>query len=138
VKESTSSSDFLKRTAFAALWTGIVLGLAVAWKWGWHTGAGFVLALAWGLGNFAVLAAILTVATQPSGVRVGHLVGLVAVKLIGLYGIAAWVLLSGWVSLPAFVAGFSWTLAVTVLRALGSLTVKAKLNHQPKGKERVP
>ena len=113
------------------------MGMAVAWKWGWDAGAGFVLALVWGLGNFAVLAAILTVATHPSRVRVGRLVGLVALKLIGLYGVAAWVLLYQWVSLPAFVAGFSWTLAVTVLRALGSLTVKTKLNRQPKGKERV-
>jgi hypothetical protein len=128
VKESTSKPDvFLRRTALAALWTGLVLGSGVAWRWGWDAGAGFVLALIWGLANFAVLAAILKLVTEPSGVRVGPLVGLVAVKLIGLYGFAAWVLFRGWVPIPAFVAGFSWILAVTVLRALGTLTV-AKRN----------
>ena len=105
----------------------MVLGLAVAWRWGWDAGAGFVLGLMWGLASFAVLAGILRIATDTSGIRVGPLVGLVAIKLIGLYGLAGWFLFQGWVPLLAFVAGFSWILAVTVLRALGGLTV-AKRN----------
>jgi hypothetical protein len=124
VKESTSQPDLLRRTAVVAAWTGIVLGLAVAWRWGWTAGTGFVLALGWSLANFAVLAAILKTATHPEGVRVGRLALWIVLKLVGLYGLAIWVLVHRWFPLAAFAAGFSWPLAVGFLRAVGSLVVR--------------
>lgn len=124
MKESTSGSDFLIRTALAAVWSGLVLGLAVAWRWGWDAGSGFVLALFWGLANFAVLAAILKAATTPGGVRVRPTVGWILVKIVGLYGLGIWLLLHRWFPIPAFLAGFGWPLAVGLLRALGGLTAR--------------
>lgn len=137
MKESTNAPDFLKRTAFAALWTGLVAGLAVAVRWGWDTGSGFVFALLWGLANFVVLAAILKTATDPEGIKVGRLAGLVAFKLLGLYTLAIWVLFHRWFPLPAFAGGFTWTLLVGVLRALGSLTIPSGIRTRNPGKQQV-
>lgn len=137
MKESTRDPDFLKRTAIAALATGLVLGLLVAAKWGWDAGSGFVFALLWGLANFAVLAAILKTATDPEGIRVGRLAGLVALKLLGLYTLAIWVLLHRWFPLSAFAGGFTWTLLVGFLRALGSLTIQSGIRTRYPGKQQV-
>jgi hypothetical protein len=137
VKESTRTPDFLTRTAFAALGTGLVIGLALAAKWGWSTASGFVVALAWGLANFAVLAAILKTATDPDGIRVGRLAGLVALKLFGLYTLAIWILLHRWFPLGAFAGGFSWTLLVGLLRAVGSLTIPSGIRARTPGNGQV-
>ena len=118
VKESTNRPDFLKRTAMSSLVSGIFAGLVAAWVWGWATASGFVLAVFWGLANFAVLAAILKNATDPAGARVASLAGLVAIKLIGLYGVAVLVLLHRWFPVGAFAAGIGWPLAIAVLRSL--------------------
>ena len=121
VNESTSGPEFLRRTAWVALWTGIVAALAVAYRWDWRTGSGFLTALGWALANFAVLAAILTTATRPGGGSKGRLAALMAVKLIGLYGLAAVILWKRWFPILAFVGGFTWPLLVVLLRALGGL-----------------
>jgi hypothetical protein len=85
-----------------------------------------VFALGWSLANFAVLAVILRTVTDPKGVRTGRLIGWVALKIVGLYGLAVWVLLHRWFPLLAFLAGFSWPLVVVVLRALGPLVVRGR------------
>ena len=120
MKESTNSPDFLSRTALLSVWTGLLLGLAVAIRWDWETASGFVVALFWGLANFAVLAVILKTATNPDGFHTGRLAGWIALKIFGLYGLAILVLFYRWFPLAAFPAGFSWPLAVALLRALGS------------------
>lgn len=137
MKESTIAPDFLKRTAVIALWTGLVAALAVAARWGWGAGSGFLFAHLWGLANFVVLAAILRTATDADGIRVGRLAGLVAFKLLGLYTLAIWVLLHRWFPLPAFAGGFTWTLLVGTLRALGSLTVPSGIRSRNPGNQRV-
>jgi len=134
VKESTNQPDLLQRTAIAATWTGLMLGLGVALRWGWPAGTGFVLALGWALANFAVLAVILKTATNPVGVRVGRLVFWIALKLVGLYGLAIWVLVHRWFPLAAFAAGFSWPLAVGFLRAVGSLVVRTGPRRETAGR----
>ena len=114
-----------------SVWTGLVLGLAAAVLWDWQTASGFVVALFWGLANFAVLAVILKTATNPGGFHAGRLVGWIALKIIGLYGLAALVLMYRWFPLPAFVAGFSWPLAVSLLRALGSKFTRGNSRDLP-------
>jgi hypothetical protein len=96
-----------------------------------------VFALLWGLANFAVLAAILGIATDPKGIRVGPLVGLVVLKLFGLYTVAIWVLLHRWFPAAAFAGGFSWTLMVGLLRAVGSLTAKSPTGSRNPGNQQV-
>lgn len=134
VKESTSHPDLLRRIALAATWSGVVIGLGVALVWGWAAGAGFVLALAWALANFAVLAVILKTATNPDGVRVGRLAFWIALKLVGLYGFAIWVLVHRWFPLAAFAAGFSWPLMVGFLRAAGSLVIRPGPRRETAGR----
>jgi hypothetical protein len=118
VKESTNPHDFVKQTAVATLWSGILAGLVVAWQWGWSAASGFEFAVVWGLANFAVLAVILRNATRPEGARVASLAGWVALKLIGLYGLAILVLLHRWFPLGAFAVGMGWPLVIIALRSL--------------------
>jgi len=117
VKESTNSPDFLRRTGIAALISGVVVALCVAWAWGWPAGSGFVLAMLWSLGNVAVLAAILRTAINPAGIDKKRLIALTAIKLVGFYGIAVWVLVHRWFPIGAFAAGMGWPLLVGALRA---------------------
>jgi hypothetical protein len=121
VKQSTSGSGFLKRTAISVLISAIVLGIAIAWRFGWAAGAGFVAAAFWGLANFAVLGVILRTATDPGGVRRWPLVGWVLLKVFGLYGLGVLVLMAGWFPVPALAAGFGLPLVLVLLRALGTL-----------------
>ena len=116
MKESTNSPDFLRRTGIAALISGVVAALCVAWVWGWSAGSGFVLALLWSLGNVAVLAAILRTATNPTGIDKKRLIVLTVLKLVGFYGIAVWVLVHRWFPIGVFAAGMGWPLFVGVLR----------------------
>jgi hypothetical protein len=117
VKESTNSPDFIRRTGIAALVSGVVVGLCVAWVWGWPAASGFVLALLWSLGNVAVLAAIMRTAINPSGIDKKKLIGLMLLKLIGFYGAAVWILVHRWFPVGAFAAGMGWPLLVGALRA---------------------
>ena len=117
VKESTNSPDFLKRTGVAALVSGVIAGLCVAWVWGWPAGSGFVLALLWSLGNVAVLAAILRAAMNPIRIDKKKLIGLTALKLVGFYGAAIWILVHRWFPIGVFAAGMGWPLLVGALRA---------------------
>ena len=116
VKESTNSPDFLRRTGIAALISGVVAALCVAWVWGWPAGSGFMLATLWSLGNVAVLAAILRTAIHPAGINKKRLIMLTAIKLVGFYGIAVWVLVHRWFPIGVFAAGMGWPLFVGVLR----------------------
>ena len=117
VKESTNSPDFLKRTGIAALISGVIAALCVAWVWGWPAGSGFMLALLWSLGNVAVLAAILRTATHPAGIDKKRIIALTAIKLIGFYGSAIVLLIYRWFPVGAFAAGMGWPLLVGALRA---------------------
>jgi hypothetical protein len=118
VKESTSSSDFLIRTAVVSVVTGVIAGIAIAARWEWRAASGFMVALLWGLGNFGALAVILRAVTDPRGPRVGKAMAWIAIKLVGLYGVAILALAYRWFPLGAFVVGLSWPLAVGALRAL--------------------
>jgi hypothetical protein len=126
VKESTNPPDFLQKTAVATLWSGVLAGLLVAWRWDWMVASGFEFAVFWSLANFAVLAAILRNATRPEGARVASLAGWVALKLIGLYGLALLVLLHRWFPLGAFAAGMGWPLIIVVLRSLAPAAVPGR------------
>lgn len=121
MKESTSGPQFLKRSAVAALVTGVLVGLGIAWEWGWAAGSGFAASLLWGLADFGVLAAILRILTGQGPRSKTVLALLVFLKLVGLYGIAILLLWKRWFPLPAFLVGFSWPLFVLLLRALGGL-----------------
>lgn len=100
-----------------ALISGAIVGLCVAWRWGWPAGSGFVFAMLWSLGNVAVLAAILRTATNPSRIDKKKLIALTALKLIGFYGAAIWILVHRWFPVGAFAAGMGWPLLVGALRA---------------------
>jgi len=117
VKESTNSPDFLKRTAIASLVSGVIAGLCVAWVWGWPSSSGFVVGFLWSLGNIAVLAAILRMATNPAGINKRRLLGFVALKLIVFYGSAVLLLVNRWFPIGMFAAGMGWPLLVGALRA---------------------
>lgn len=121
VKERTSGPDFLVRSGLVALVTGVLVGLCVAWLWGWRSGAGFTAAVLWSLANFAVLAALLREITKREGARKGRVAGWAALKVVGLYGLGAWILFQQWFPPIAVMAGFTWPLAVVLLRSLGAI-----------------
>ena len=121
VKESTTGPTFLLRTGLVALVSGVLIGLWTAWPWGWRFGAGFTAAVLWSLGNFAALAALLREITRRGGARKGRVIGWGALKVFGLYGLGFWALYKGWFPLLSVAAGFTWPLAVVVLRSLGAL-----------------
>jgi hypothetical protein len=121
VKERTSGPDFLVRTGLVALVTGVLIGLWVAWHWGWRSGAGFTAAVLWSLANFAVLSALLREITNRDGIRKGRVAAWAALKIVGLYGFGAWILYQQWFPLIAVMAGFTWPLAVVLLRSLGAI-----------------
>ncbi len=121
MKERTSGPNFLVRTGLVALVTGVLIGLWVAWTWGWRSGAGFTAAMLWSLANFAVLAALLREITSREGIHKGRVAGWAALKVVGLYGLGAWVLFQQWFPPIAVMAGFTWPLAVVLLRSLGAI-----------------
>lgn len=104
-----------------ALVTGVLIGMWVAWRWGWQSGTGFTAALLWSLANFAVLAALLREITNRDGARKWRVAGWAALKIVGLYGFGFWVLYRRWFPLIAVTAGFTWPLAVVLLRSVGSI-----------------
>jgi hypothetical protein len=120
VKQSTSGPEFLRRTLIASLVTGILVGLALAWRFGWPVGTSFLVALLWGLANFAALAGVLKTATDPGGVRKLRLTGLVGVK-VAIYAIGIAILVSGRLVVVPAAAGFGWPLLIGLLRALGAV-----------------
>ena len=120
MKESTSDPRFLQRTVVLALGTGVVLGLAVAARWGWEHGGGFVFGCAWGLANFTALGVLLILLTRPRKAPLGRVLLTAAAKL-GLYAGGFWVLYRGWIPLASFAAGFTWPFLVVLLRGLGFL-----------------
>ena len=119
--ERASGPAFLRRTVLVALVTGVGIGLLVALRWGWGAASGFVVALLWSLANFGALGAILREITRPGGSRKGFLISLVILKLVGLYGLAAVLLWKRWFPVTAFLAGFSWPLAVVLLRSVAGI-----------------
>ncbi len=121
MKERTSGPNFLVRTGLVALVTGVLIGLCVAWLWGWRSGAGFTAAVLWSLANFAVLAALLREITNRDRVHKGRVAAWAALKVVGLYGLGAWILFQQWFPPIAVMAGFTWPLAVVLLRSLGAM-----------------
>jgi hypothetical protein len=107
--------------------------LAVALRFGWAAGTGFVAAMFWGLANFAVLAAILRDATDPAGVRKGRLLGWMVLKIAGLYGLGILGLIQGWFPIAALASGFGWPPAVGLLRVLGALWSSRGDASEPRG-----
>ncbi len=121
MKESTSGPEFLRRSALAALWTGALVGIAIAWRFGWPAGSGFVAALLWSLANFLVLALVLQALIVPGGRNLGRAAVLLVLKLFGLYGVAIFLLWKRWFPLWAFALGIGWPLLVVLLRSLSGL-----------------
>lgn len=121
MNERTSGPNFLVRTGLVALVTGVLIGLCVAWLWGWRSGAGFTVAVLWSLANFAVLAALLREITSREGIHKGRVAAWAALKVVGLYGLGVWILFQQWFPPIAVMAGFTWPLAVVLLRSLGAI-----------------
>lgn len=132
MKESTSDPAFLMRTGLATILTGVVAGLVIALRWDWAAASGFMVAMLWSVANFAILAAIIKAATHAEGMQTGRFAGLVAIKLVGFYGVALLILLNRWFPLPVFIAGFSWPLVVGVLRAVAPLRVRTGRSNSPR------
>lgn len=116
--------SFLKRTFVAAAITGAVGALAAASRWGAAAGTGFAVGLIWGLTNLGAMSLLLRAMTDPDRGARGRLPVLVGLKLL-LYGAGIGLLASGWFSLPAMVAGFTWLLAVLALRAAGAMWMRS-------------
>lgn len=129
MKQSTSGPEFLRRTVVASFITGILVALALAWRFGWPVGSSFAIALLWGLANFSVLGALLRTATDPGGVRKLRLTGWVALK-VTIYAIGIAILVSGKLEVVPAAAGFGWPLLIGLLRALGAVLVSRESSEQ--------
>ena len=80
--------------------------------------AGFI-GVAWGLANFLCMAQVARAAVE--GRRGWRLAGWVALKVLGLYGLLAWLLLGARVSPLGWLAGFTLSLAAVAMRSVPSL-----------------
>lgn len=70
---------------------------------------GLWIGVIWGLANWACLMRLTRVVA--AGDRRLKLAGWVAAKFIGLYGLAAWLLIGARVSVPGWLIGFTLALA---------------------------
>lgn len=84
--------------------------------------------VAWGLANFLCMAQVTRVIVE--GRRGWRLAGWVALKVLGLYGILAWLLLGVRVSPLGWLTGFTLSLIGAGLNALGSLRSVASTARQ--------
>ena len=112
--------DFLKRTMIGAAVTGVFLTLGILVRWAAPEAMGFALGLAWGLLNFWLLGMLLRAMTQPE--KRGQAPLLTLLKF-GVYGLGVALLFWNVVPLLFLVAGFSWLLAVVILRAMGAMAM---------------
>ena len=80
--------------------------------------AGFI-GVAWGLANFFCMAQVTRVVVE--GRRGWRLAGWVALKVLGLYGLLAWLLLGARISPLGWLAGFTLSLIAAALRSFSSL-----------------
>lgn len=133
MKKGTSPDATLTRTLWLTAITGALWALAVAVRWDARTGLSFTIGLAWGIGNFLALAALMRLKLarrKPSG---GAVAAALAFKIL-MYAAGIALLVSGRFSIGAFSAGFSWLLLAIVLRAVGELIVRRRTDAEaPRG-----
>jgi hypothetical protein len=132
-KELTAGPGFLRRTLLIALLGGLAGAVAVAQRFGWTAGAGFAFAHLWSLANLVVLASILRSATHPAGVQRHRLVGMLLVKVFGLYAPGVWVLIEGFFPVGAVAAGIGFPLLVIFLRAAVRWVMEGSGETRPLG-----
>jgi hypothetical protein len=114
---------YLKRTTAGAVWTGLAIALALAWRFGSPAGTGFAVGLGWALANFWALAGLLRAGVNPRGRETGKAIAFGALKVV-LYGAGIALLVSGVLPVAALAAGFGWLFVTIVLRAAGAMLVE--------------
>jgi len=105
----------LKATALLGLLGSLFASVYVGWGWA----LGFLLGAAWGIGNLYLLRALVGKVVSLGGRDTWAIVVLVLIKFPLLYGVGFLVLSRPWYPVWAPVSGFSLSLLVIVLKAMG-------------------
>ncbi len=117
--QKTNGFEFLRRTLWLTVVTSAVIGVAVASRWGWPHGSGFLFGSFWALANFTLLGSLLVLMTSQGEKNPAALAGLGLLKL-GVLTAGGVALFKGVVPGPSFAAGIGWPLIVILLRSIGA------------------
>ena len=119
--------ETIRRILITSAWFGGLVGL-VAWVYlGWPWAAGFAGGLIVGMANLYFLASLTQLVLTTDRRNKGAIAGILAIKVIVVYGGLAALLLWDLPSALSVVAGFSVVLFVIVLKAVGRALLATRL-----------
>jgi len=118
--------EFLRRVHRTSLISGLVLFPVASTYLGFTAGASFALGCLWSLANVFLIEILVKQVTTPGPTKRLYVALVFLVKIPALYGLGALLLGSGLFSLKGLVIGFSWPLAVIVLKVLGLAVLRAQ------------
>ncbi len=117
--------EFLRRVHRTSIISGLVLFSVASTYLGFTAGASLALGCLWSLANIFVIEILVKQVTTPGPTNRLHVTLVFLVKIPALYGIGALLLSTGFFSIKGLVLGFSWPLAVIVLKVIGLAIVRA-------------
>ncbi|MCZ6767212.1 MAG: hypothetical protein O7D32_09820 [bacterium] len=117
--------EFLRRVHRTSIISGLVLFSVASTYLGFTVGASLALGCLWSLANIFVIEILVKQVTTPGPTNRLRVTLVFLVKVPALYGIGALLLSTGFFSIKGLVLGFSWPLAVIVLKVLGLAIVRA-------------
>jgi F-type H+-transporting ATPase subunit a len=115
---------FLRRVYFMSALVAVLGGLLASQRLSSAWGLGFFLFALWSTANLWALAQLLRLVVRPAGRQPLAILVASTVKLPILYGVGAWIALSGRFPVTSLMAGFSVPLAVIFLKAVGLLAAR--------------
>jgi F-type H+-transporting ATPase subunit a len=115
---------FLRRVYIMSAIVAVLGGVLASQRLGGSWGLGFFLYAIWSTANLWALEQLLRLVVRPSGRQPLAILVASTVKLPLLYGLGAWIALSGDFPATALMAGFSVPLAVIVLKTVGRLAAR--------------
>ncbi len=117
--------EFLRRVHRTSIISGIVLFPVASTYLGLTAGASFALGCAWSLANILLIEILVRQVTTPGPTNRLRVALVFLVKVPALYAVGALLLGSGIFSLRGLVLGFSWPLAVIILKVVGVVILRA-------------
>jgi hypothetical protein len=116
--------EFLKRVRNTTVLTALVIALFVVAYWQFAAGVAWLTGCAWSLANlYAIGLLVNTLLARGKTPRV-RVVVLVLAKVPVLYAIGFALLSTDWLPLTFLLAGFTWPIAVIVLKVFGRALLK--------------
>ena len=115
--------DLLRRVRKASIVFGVVLGIPLAFYFGWLSGLSWIAGIAWSLVNLAFITSLVKNVITLEDRSVLRIALALAVKFPVLY-LAGWLMLREGLPPLWMVAGFTWPFCVLVLKAGGRAYMK--------------